>query len=120
MSDSDTELTELQFLILDGMADDYENIEQLYLFVNRDLVEERRLTLEFPRQIIRVRYALHTVIDVIAEMLREGYIEAKYSNDKDLAPLRSLDFAGLHHYWFGPTEKGTKLWEAHPHPTSDT
>jgi hypothetical protein len=52
-------------------------------------------------------------------MLREGYIEAKYSNDEELAPLRPMDLTALHHYWFGATDKGmqggglsARLWES--------
>jgi len=32
-----SKLTELQFTILDGMADEYEDVEQLYLYVNPNL-----------------------------------------------------------------------------------
>jgi hypothetical protein len=45
-------------------------------------------------------------------MLREGYIDVKYSNDEKLARLRPLDLSVLHHYWFGATKKGTEAWKA--------
>ena len=35
MEESATKLTELQFAFLNGMADDYEDVEQLYLNANR-------------------------------------------------------------------------------------
>ena len=117
--DSDKKLSELQFVILDGMADDYENIEQLYLYANRDFAEEERLGIEPPRMVVRDHHPLHTIIDEIAAMLEEEYIEAKYSNDEDFAPLRPLDFAVLHHYWFGATEKGRRAWEAHRQAAPD-
>jgi hypothetical protein len=111
MPECDAKLTDLQYLILDGMADDYENLEQLYLYANRDLEKEERLGVEFPLKIHRDLHALHTVIDEVAAMLNEGYIEVKYSNDENFAPLEPLNFTLLHHYWFGPTAKGLRAWE---------
>lgn len=112
MSRLDANLTELQFLILDGMADDYEDIEQLYLFANRDFGEEELRKIEYPHKMLRDRYTVREMIDEIARMLRGGYIEAKYSNDEQFAPLKPVDTAFLHHYWFGATEKGTEAWKA--------
>src|ERR1035438_6725708 len=37
-----------------------------------------------------------------------------HSNDEEIAPLAPLAFAALHHYWFGPTEKGKQAWKANP------
>src|SRR5690242_5078287 len=112
MGDSEAKLTDLQFTILDGMADDYEDLEQLYLYANREFAEESQATVEFPRMVIQVRSPLREIVDEIANMLDEGLIHARYSNDEKLAPLQPLDFTLLHHYWFGPTDKGTKAWKA--------
>lgn len=95
MEDSGKSLTELQFTILDGMADDYEDVEQLYLYANRNFAEEEQASIDFPL------------------MLVEGYIIAKYSNNEQLAPLHPMDFSSLHHYRFGATEKGTQYWKAY-------
>jgi len=114
MGKSATNLTELQFTILDGMADDFENIEQLYLCANRAFTEEKRLSIEHPQIVLRVRFPLHEIIDEIAYMLREGYIHAKYSSDEQLASLGHLNFSALHHYWFGATERGAQAWKAYP------
>jgi hypothetical protein len=119
MATPDANLTELQFLILDGMADDYEDIEQLYLYANRDLAEEKRLRIEYAHKVLRVQYPLNEIVDEIGCMLREGYIEAKYSNHEQFAPLKPLDFAALHHYWFGATKKGTEAWKASKERTAD-
>jgi hypothetical protein len=108
-----TELTELQFKILDGMADDHEDIEQLYLYANRDFAAESEIGIDSPRWLIEVRFPLCELIDEIARMLREGYIEAKYSNDEALAPISTLNFSLLHYYWFGPTDKGQCAWKAY-------
>ncbi len=114
MENSETKLTELQFTILDGMADDYEDVEQLYLFANRDFAEEERADVRFPRILVQVHFQLRDVVDEITNMLRHGYIEAKISNDEEVAPLHPLNFAALHHYWFGATDKGKQFWKAYP------
>ena len=106
------DLTKLQYLILDGMADDYEDIEQLYLFANRHFKDEERSEIEYPSKVVRARYPLREIIDEISTMLRDGYIEAKYSNDEQFAPLNPVDYAALHHYWFGATDKGAKAWKS--------
>jgi hypothetical protein len=52
-------------------------------------------------------------------MLRDGYVFAKYSNNEEVAPLESLSFSVLHHYWFGPTQKGTEAWSAYKEQTTE-
>jgi len=91
-------LRELQFTILDGMADDYEDVEQLYLYLNPELP--------------RVRGPLRDVVDEIAHMLRDGYIAPKHSNNEAVAPLQPVEFTALHHYWFKATAKGTEAWQS--------
>jgi hypothetical protein len=114
MEDSETKLTEINFTILDGMADDYEDVEQLYLYANREFTEEELANLDSPRMLVHVRFPLRDIVDAIANLLREGYIEAKYSNDQGLASLQPINFTALHHYWFGATDKGTQARKAHP------
>jgi hypothetical protein len=106
-------LTEIQFTILDGMADDYEDVEQLYLHANRDPARKAETSIELPRLLPQVRFPLRDIVDGVATLVREGYIEAKYSNDEHAAPLRPLNFTALHHYWFAPTAKGTQAWKAY-------
>lgn len=101
-------LTELQITILDGMSDDYEDIEQLYLYANRTGVEGRQSNMQVAQISPGIRFPLRELVDEIAHLLREGYIEAKYSNDEELAPLQPINAGALHHYWFGPTEKGKR------------
>ena len=113
MEESATKLTELQFAILNGMADDYEDVEQLYLNANREFAGEKLASAQLPQALVQVRFPLRDIVDEITNMLREGYIEAKYSNDEDLAPLRLIDSSKLHHYWFGATDKGTEAWKAY-------
>ena len=49
MENLGTKLSELQFTILDGMADDYEDLEQLYLQANREFSDEEQANIQFPR-----------------------------------------------------------------------
>ena len=113
MENSETKLTELQFWILDGMADDYEDIEQLYLYANRRFSEEDQRNVEFPLILVEVRFPLRDVWDEVAKMLRQGLVEALISNDEQIAPLRPLNLAALHHYWFRATERGAEAWKAY-------
>jgi len=112
MEESKTKLTEMQFTILDGMADDYEDVEQLYLYANRE-PEEVETGVQFPRMLIQVRFPLREVVDEIANMLRQGIISVQYTNDEQVAPLQPINFSALHHYWFGATDAGTRAWIAH-------
>ena len=91
-------LTELQFTILGGMADDCEDVEQLYLYANPDLPH--------------VRWPLRDVVDEVTNMLREAYITPTHSTNPAVAPLKPIDFTALHHYWFGVTPKGTEVWKS--------
>lgn len=113
MENSKANLTELQLTILDGMADDYEDLEQLYLYANRIPAEEEHADVRFPRMLVQVSFHLRDLVDEIRNMLDQGYIEAKYSNDERVAPLNPLNIELLHHYWFGATDKGMTLWKAH-------
>jgi hypothetical protein len=74
------------------MADDYEDIQQLYLHANQLETQQRRVDIRFP---------LRDIIDEVSTLLCEGYIEAKYSNDEQQAPLNPINYLLLHYYWFG-------------------
>ena len=90
----------------------------MYLYANRDFAEEEQAEVEFPRMLVQIRFPLRDIVDEISNMLRRGYIEAKYSNDEEFAPLHPLNLAALHHYWFGASDKGTQCWKGHA--TDDT
>jgi hypothetical protein len=113
MEESATKLTELQFAILNGMASDYEDVEQLYLNANHEFAGEKLSSVQLPRALVQVRFPLRDIVDEITNILREGYIEAKYSNNEELALLRPIDSSALHHYWFGATDKGTQARKAY-------
>jgi hypothetical protein len=119
MENSETNLPPLQVTILDGMADDYEDVEQLYLYANRVGADEEHANIQFPRMLVEVVVHLRDLVDEITSMLHEGYIEAKYSNDEEVAPLNPVNLALLHHYWFGATDKGTELWKARSKDSND-
>ena len=112
MENSETKLTPLQFRILNGLADDYEDVEQLYLYANRDVAEVEHSDVRSPLVSVQIRFPLRDIVDEISNMLRLGYIVAKYSNDEKLAPLHSPNVGALHHYWFAASDKGTQYWKA--------
>jgi hypothetical protein len=119
MENSETNLTELQLTILNGMADDYEDVEQLYLYANRIRADDEHANIQFPRMLVELIVHLRDLVDEITNMLHEGYIEAKYSNDEEVAPLNPVNLALLHHYWFGATDKGAELWKARSKDSND-
>jgi hypothetical protein len=109
MSEQDTsDLTELQFHILEVMMDDAEDIEQIYLMANDSAFKM------FPPQ---PRFPLRAIIDELRHMLEQDYIKAEFTNDETLAPLSKVVPAMLHHYWLSPTTKGLQAWEQHPKGT---
>jgi len=87
--------------LLDSMMDDAEDVEQLYLAVNRSTCAIG------PCQ---PRFLLRYLIDEISCMLEGGIIESKYSNDEANAPLDSINASLLHQYWFSPARAGMELW----------
>ena len=96
-----TEIAELRFQILDAMMDDREDVEQVYLAVNRSRFESE----------IQPQFCLREIIDEMKFMLDEGYIKADYSNNEKLAPLGDVKTSLFHHYWFSPTETGKEAWQ---------
>ena len=104
MTEPTDQLTDIQFAILDAMADDAENIEQIYLDANSEYINGERPN---------IKYLLHTLIDEIVCLLKGGYVEPQYSHNEKIAPLSSVNLSALHYYWFSPTDKGRAAWQAH-------
>ena len=99
-------LTHLQFEILNAMMDDSEDVEQIYLAVNRKVLEmSGEISCGQPK------YQLVLVIDEIGRLLEGGLLEARISWDESVAPLDPVNQAKFHYYWFGPTEKGKAEWK---------
>lgn len=65
MEEAKAALTELQFTILDGMADLYEDVEQLYVYANRQFHEEQQLGVHLPNMMLHVQFPLRDVMDEI-------------------------------------------------------
>ena len=96
-------MTELQFQVLNATMDDAEDVEQIYLAVNRRSLQAGSIQPEYP---------LREIVDGLDLLLKDGYLDApKFCNETSLPmpPDRSL----LHHYWFRPTEKGKQAWRAY-------
>jgi hypothetical protein len=101
-------LTQLQFEILNAMMDDYEDVEPVYLTINREFLESR----DEPNY-GQLEYRLVLVIDEIRQMLEAGLIKAHISCDENIAPLSQPNQAALHYYWFAPTDRGKDQWKIH-------
>ena len=91
----------------------------MFLYANRDFAAENDARISRPHIVLRGQYPLREIIDEIGCMLRDGYVFAKYSNNEEIAPLESLSFSVLNHYWFGPTQKGTEAWSAYKEQTTE-
>ncbi len=102
-------LTELQFKILDAMMDDYEDLEQVYLTINRESLESRG-----EPKYGQPKYRLVPVFDEIGRMFEGGLIKAHISWDENTAPVSQANRAALHYYWFAPTEQGKDEWKNYP------
>lgn len=105
-------LTDLQSKILAALADDYEDVEQLYLSVNHDVDKQFETNLDHRWILLSMRFHLRDVMDEIASLLRKGFIFAKYSNNEAVVPLDKVNITVLHQYWFGVTEQGKRLRKA--------
>lgn len=103
-------LTELQFTIINAMMDDYEDVEQVYLDINRKALGETH-----EPNCGQPKYRLVEIVDEIPGLLEEGLIRAHILSKEGAAPIDQIDPAHIHDYWFAPTEKGKGEWESHQH-----
>jgi hypothetical protein len=99
----DMALSELKFAILNAMMDDYEDLEQIYLTINRDALKSKG----------QPDHLLVTIADEILALLDAGLIEPRSSWKEDVAPISKLNRTAIHCYWFFPTEKGKNEWKNH-------
>ena len=100
-------MTDLQFQILNAMADDAEDVEQIYL--TRESLGAGSAQPQQP---------LRDIIDGVDLLLKEGYIKVEFRNDPNL-PLKVPEGL-LHHYWFSPTAEGKQAWNAYQSPPTLT
>jgi hypothetical protein len=99
-------LTELQSAIINAMMDDYEDVEQVYLGINRECLE----TTNEPTY-GQPKWRLVDMVDEMLRMWEDGLISAHTLSTEGAAPLNRIDHAGIHNYWFAPTEKGKAEWK---------
>ena len=77
-------MTELQFQVLNATMDDAEDVEQIYLAVNRRSLQAGSIQPEYP---------LREIVDGLDLLLKDGYLDApKFCNETSLPmpPDRSL------------------------------
>ena len=101
-------LTELQFAIINAMMDDYEDVEQVYLGVNREALRETH-----EPNCGQPEYRLVEIVDEIQGLLEGGLIRAHILSSEGAASLNHIDQTRIHDYWFAPTEKGKGEWKSH-------
>jgi hypothetical protein len=82
--------------------DDAEDVEQVYLSVNRD---------EFVKEPRQPRYSLREIIDEMKLCCKKAILRQYCSNDEKQAPLDNINLLLFHHYWFSPTESGKQIWQ---------
>jgi hypothetical protein len=70
-------------------ANDYKDVEQLYLYVNWRS-QEQRSGVHSPSTLLHVRFPPRDVVDEIGNMLPEGHVEAQYSNDETRKSAKTL------------------------------
>jgi hypothetical protein len=81
------------------MADDAEDVEQIYLTANRDSLGAGST---------QPKYPLRDIIDGVNFLLKDGQIRAAFCNDPNLPS--QVPGGLMHHYWFSPTDKGEHTW----------
>jgi hypothetical protein len=91
------------------MMDDYEDVEQVYLAINREAFWGKPGT-----TYSQPRYRLVELVGEIRSMLDAGFIGVQVSLDESVAPVNKIDQTRIHEYWFGPTERGKEAWKNRP------
>lgn len=90
------------------MMDDYENVEQVYLGMNREALGATK-----EPNFGQPKYRLAAIVDEIASLVEEGFIRAHILSSAGATPLSQVDQTRIHDYWFAPTEKGKREWKNH-------
>jgi hypothetical protein len=108
ISGNNVALTELQFAIINAMMDDYEDLEQIFLGMNREALEATR-----EPNFGQPRYRLVEIVDEIPSLLEQGLIRAHILSSEGATPLSQVDQTRIHDYWFAPTRKGKGEWKNH-------
>ena len=90
MSTRTKELTKHQKRIIDALANDYENIEQVRELIGSDISSER-------------------LNDDLWTLIQEGYVACFSSTATAMQPVRHPQRQGLNAYWFALTKRGEQL-----------
>jgi hypothetical protein len=83
--------------------DDSEDIEQVYLTINRDALRAKG----------QPDHLLVMIVDELLALVDKGLIESRSCWNEDVAPVLRLNRSAVHYYWFSPTEKGRSEWKQH-------
>jgi hypothetical protein len=96
--------------ILNATADDCENLEQIYLQVSYELVNEPDCHSTYLYRPIPRAPSLSEVADKIRELVKEGLLQVEMDDrGRPRKKPRALRFVWV--AWFGMTGRGRNLWE---------
>ncbi len=90
MSTKHKQLTTLQEQIIDALANDYEDIEQLRGMLDQPTPDEE-------------------LKSALSALIKEGYVACYQPTKTEMKPVAHPDCQQLDDYWFGLTDKGEQL-----------
>lgn len=82
-------LTDVQMTILDYLQDDYEDIEQLWTMIRRE-----------------IGYSIGELKAALKNLIKQGYVRCYEPADTKLVEVEELDLERIDEYWFDLSEKG--------------
>jgi hypothetical protein len=81
-------------MILDALKDDSESIVQITEYI----------------KYLKMSYSMDAVIEELAKLLEEDFIEIVYPNGITITELRNATNKNITDFWFGLTSKGEHEW----------
>jgi len=81
-------------MILDALKDDSESIVQITEYI----------------KYLKMSYSMDAIIEELAKLLEEDFIEIVYPNGITITELRNATNKNITDFWFGLTSKGEHEW----------
>ena len=97
-----------RWLVLDSMADDFENLEQIYLAVSYEYINSTEPAAPGTWRRSSDFTSLAEVADTILDLAKNGYLE--YLNEKGKPDNSEFVTAAVWQWWFGMSVAGRELW----------
>jgi len=93
-------LSRIEWEVLNATADDWENLEQIYLLLTQPM-----------GQVNGVGPSLNEIADAICALTNAGLLEARLENGRML-PMPCQDLHYVWQAWFRMTAQGRSAWNA--------